>query len=42
MLRRIFGSKREKWLEAGEDCIMKSFITFLLHKILLGRSSQEA
>jgi hypothetical protein len=25
-----------KWQEAGEDCIMKSFITCTLHQILLG------
>jgi hypothetical protein len=25
--RRIFGFKREKWREAGKDCIMGSFIT---------------
>jgi hypothetical protein len=36
MLRRIFGPKRRKWWEAGEDCIMRSFITFTLHQILLG------
>jgi hypothetical protein len=33
--RRIFGAKR-KWQEAGEDCIMRSFITCTLHQILLG------
>jgi hypothetical protein len=32
VLRRIFGPKRE----AGENCIMKSYITFILHRILLG------
>jgi hypothetical protein len=31
VLRRIFGPKRE----AGEDCRMRSFLTFTLHKILL-------
>jgi hypothetical protein len=30
MLRRIFGPKR-KWRKAGEDCIMRSFITCTLH-----------
>jgi hypothetical protein len=25
-----------KWWEAGEDCIMRSFITCTLHHILLG------
>jgi hypothetical protein len=34
VLRRIFGR------EAGEDCIMRSFITCRLHQILLGLSSQ--
>jgi hypothetical protein len=32
MLRRIFGPKRE----AGESCIMRSFITCTLQQILLG------
>jgi hypothetical protein len=27
----------KKWLEAGEDCIMRSFVTCILHLILLGR-----
>jgi hypothetical protein len=27
-----------KWWEAGEGCIMRSCITFTLHKILLGLS----
>jgi hypothetical protein len=35
VLSRIFGSKR-KWPGAGEDCIMRSFITCTLHLILLG------
>jgi hypothetical protein len=26
----------EKWQEAGEDCIMRSFITCTLHQIFLG------
>jgi hypothetical protein len=30
VLRRIFGPKREKGQEAGEDCIMRSFITYAL------------
>jgi hypothetical protein len=38
-LRGIFGPKR-KWQEAGEDCIMGSFITCALRHILLGSSSQ--
>jgi hypothetical protein len=25
-----------KWQEAGEDCIMRSFITFAIYQILLG------
>jgi hypothetical protein len=33
-LRRIFGPKREE--VAGEDCIMRSFITCTLRQILLG------
>jgi len=36
VLRRIFGDlRRRKWQEAGEDCIMKSFIPCTL-QILLG------
>jgi hypothetical protein len=35
VLRRIFGPKR-KWQEAGEDCIMRSFVTCALHQMLLG------
>jgi len=38
VLRRIFGPK--KWWEAGEDCIMRSFVTCTLHQILLWRWSQ--
>jgi hypothetical protein len=40
VLRRIFGSKREEVVEAGEDCIMWSFITCKLYKTLSGRSNQ--
>jgi len=36
MLRRIFGPKGRKWQEAGEDCIMRSFITYKLRQILIG------
>jgi hypothetical protein len=28
--------KREEVAEAGEECIMRSFITYTLHQILLG------
>jgi hypothetical protein len=34
VLRRVFGPKRE-WWDAGEDCIMKSFITFTLHQNII-------
>jgi len=34
MLRRIFGLRRKE--VAREDCIMRIFITFTLHQILLG------
>jgi hypothetical protein len=34
VLGRIFEPKREKWQEAGEDCIMRNFITCTLHQIL--------
>jgi hypothetical protein len=36
VLRRVFGPEREKVAEAGEDCMMRIFITFTLHQILLG------
>jgi hypothetical protein len=32
----IFGPKRRKWREVGEDYIMRSFITCTLYQILLG------
>jgi hypothetical protein len=32
----IWMSEEGKWQEAGEDCIMGSFITCMLHQILLG------
>jgi hypothetical protein len=31
-----FNLRGRKWREAGEDCIMRSFITCTLHQILLG------
>jgi hypothetical protein len=31
-LRRIFGLKREMWREAGEDYMIRSFITCTLYK----------
>jgi hypothetical protein len=34
VLRRIYGTKR-KWWEAGEDYIMRSFVTCMLHQIVL-------
>jgi hypothetical protein len=33
VLRRIFGPKRVKWQEAGENCIMKSFVTCTLLQV---------
>jgi hypothetical protein len=33
--------RRGKWQEAGEDCIMRSFINFTLHQILLGDRIKE-
>jgi hypothetical protein len=35
-LMNIFGPKRRKWQGAGKDCMMKFFVTFTLHQILLG------
>jgi hypothetical protein len=39
-LRRIYGPKR-KWRDAGEDCIMRSFITWTLHHMLLRTSKDD-
>jgi hypothetical protein len=36
MLGRIFGHKGEEFQEAGEHCIMRSFINVTLYEILLG------
>jgi hypothetical protein len=36
VLRTIFEPKGRKWWETGEECIMRSFITCTLHRILLG------
>jgi hypothetical protein len=36
MLRRILNLRGINWLEAGEDCIMRSFITCTPLQILLG------
>jgi hypothetical protein len=36
VLGRIFGPKRKKWQEAGEDCMMRSFIICTLRQVLLG------
>jgi len=35
VLRRNFDQKRRKCQEAGESCLMSSFITCTLHQILL-------
>jgi hypothetical protein len=32
--------RRRKWQEAGEDCIMRSFITSTLYQTLFGWSNQ--
>jgi hypothetical protein len=37
VLRRIFGPKEG---DSEENCIMRSFIIWALHKILLGPSNQ--
>jgi hypothetical protein len=36
VMKKIFGPEMEKLQEAREDCIMRNFITFTLHQILLG------
>jgi hypothetical protein len=35
VLRRIFGPKKEEVAGAGENCIMRNFITHTLHRMLL-------
>jgi hypothetical protein len=35
VLRRIFGPKRDKGTEDGENCIMRSFITCILLQVQL-------
>jgi hypothetical protein len=40
VLRRIFGHKRRKQQEAGENCITSSFIICIPRKILLERSNE--
>jgi hypothetical protein len=34
VLRGIFGPKREEWCEAGENCTLKSFITYTSQNII--------
>jgi hypothetical protein len=36
VLRRIFGPKREEVVGAGKVRIMRSFINYTIHQILLG------
>jgi hypothetical protein len=36
VLMRIFGPKREKVAGAGKGCIIRGFISCMLHQILLG------
>jgi hypothetical protein len=38
VLRIIFGTNREEGngREAGEDCIMRNFVTCTFHQIILG------
>jgi hypothetical protein len=38
VVRRIFEPKGEE--VAGEDCIMRSFVTCTLHQVILGSSNQ--
>jgi hypothetical protein len=33
VLRRIFGPKREIVMEAGENCVMRSFITCIICQV---------
>jgi hypothetical protein len=36
VLRKIFGPKGERKQEDGDNCIMKGFIIYSLHQILIG------
>jgi hypothetical protein len=36
VLKKYLELRGRKWWEAGEGCIMRSFITSTLHEILLG------
>jgi len=38
VLRRTLDLRGRKWQEAGEDCIMRSFIICTFHEVLVGRS----
>jgi len=40
VLRRIYVPRMEEMVGTGEDCIMWSFVTCKLHKILFGLSNQ--
>jgi hypothetical protein len=40
LLRRILNLRGKKWREAGEDFIMRSFMTCTLHQILLASRNQ--
>jgi len=40
VLRRIFGRKKSL-REGGEDCAVRSFVSCMLHQMLLGWSNQE-
>jgi hypothetical protein len=33
--------RRRKWEEPGEDCLMRNFVTSVLHQILLRLANQE-
>jgi hypothetical protein len=40
VVRRMFGTRGRKWRETGEDCIMRSFLSYTLH-LILGRSNEK-
>jgi hypothetical protein len=36
VLRRIFGPKKERKMDHGENCIMMNFMDYIFHLKLLG------
>jgi hypothetical protein len=41
LLRRIFRPKRDEVIGGWENCIMRSYIIYILRQILLGQRTRE-